>query len=165
MGSMGLLWAYRILAIVSGVVNAVSILLIRTRYGEARAKRLALDVSLLKRVDYLLILGFGAFSMLGYFILLFTLANYANVIGLDPFQASEVSDVFMLGQAVGRPAVGWPSDRFGRINITVFDDFGDKDTLPCFLGQRKAVRGVDHACFCRGPFRRGFLGWCGACDC
>ncbi|KAI3541287.1 hypothetical protein CSPX01_07646 [Colletotrichum filicis] len=67
MDSMGLPWAYRVLAIVSGIANVVSILLIRTRYGETRAKRLALDVSLFKRVDYLLILGFGAFSMLRYF--------------------------------------------------------------------------------------------------
>ncbi|KAK1524563.1 hypothetical protein CPAR01_13511 [Colletotrichum paranaense] len=119
MDSMGLPWAYRVLAIVSGIANVVSILLIRTRYGETRAKRLALDVSLFKRVDYLLILGFGAFSMLGYFILIFALANYANVIGLDPSQASQVSAVFMLGQAVGRPAIGWLSDRFGRINVTL----------------------------------------------
>ncbi|KAK1705480.1 major facilitator superfamily domain-containing protein [Colletotrichum acutatum] len=118
MNRMGLLWAYRVLAIVSGVANGVSVLLIRTRYGETRAKRLALDTSLFKRVDYLLILGFGALSMLGYFILVFTLANYANVIGLDPSQASQVSAVFMLGQAVGRPVIGWLSDRFGRINIT-----------------------------------------------
>ncbi|KAK1452789.1 hypothetical protein CCUS01_10663 [Colletotrichum cuscutae] len=119
MDSMGLPWAYRVLAIVSGIANVVSILLIRTRYGETRAKRLALDVSLFKRVDYLLILGFGAFSMLGYFILIFALANYANVIGLDPSQASQVSAVFMLGQAVRRPAIGWLSDRFGRINVTL----------------------------------------------
>ncbi|KAK1467195.1 hypothetical protein CMEL01_11188 [Colletotrichum melonis] len=119
MDSMGLPWAYRVLAIVSGIANVVSILLIRTRYGETRAKRLALDVSLFKRVDYLLILGFGAFSMLGYFILIFAPANYANVIGLDPSQASQVSAVFMLGQAVGRPAIGRLSDRFGRTNVTL----------------------------------------------
>ncbi|KXH47540.1 hypothetical protein CNYM01_07980 [Colletotrichum nymphaeae SA-01] len=124
MDSMGLLWAYRVLAIVSGIANVVSILLIRTRYGETRAKRLAVDVSLFKRVDYLLILGFGAFSMLGYFILIFTLANYANVIGLDPSQASQVSAVFMLGQAAGRPAIGWLSDRFGRINVTFLMTLG-----------------------------------------
>ncbi|KAK7420815.1 hypothetical protein QQX98_002619 [Neonectria punicea] len=121
--NMSLEWAYRLLGIVSGVVNFTSTLLIRTRYGPTQSRQLAFDTSLLRKPEYLLILGFGAFSMLGYFVLIFTLANYATVIGLSTSQASMVAALFMLGQAIGRPGIGWLSDRFGRINITLLMSF------------------------------------------
>ncbi|KAG4273458.1 hypothetical protein FPRO04_09581 [Fusarium proliferatum] len=116
-------WAYRILAIVSVVTNITCTLLIKTRYGVTQARQLAFDTTLLKKTEYLLILGFGAFSMLGYFVLIFTLANYANVIGLDSSQASMIPALFMLGQAIGRPGIGWLSDEFGRVNITFLMTF------------------------------------------
>ncbi|KAH7212244.1 major facilitator superfamily domain-containing protein [Fusarium oxysporum] len=116
--NMGLEWAYRILAIVSAVANITCTLLIRTRYN-SQATRLAFDTTLLHRPEYLLVLSYGAFSMLGYFVLIFTLANYANVIGLSSSQASMIPAFFMFGQAIGRPCIGWLSDRFGRINLTL----------------------------------------------
>ncbi|KAI7786740.1 hypothetical protein LA080_002851 [Diaporthe eres] len=64
-----------------------------------------------------------SFHVLAYFVLIFTLANYANVIGLGSSQASLVPALFMLGQATGRPAIGALSDRFGRINITLLMTF------------------------------------------
>lgn len=121
--NMSLEWAYRILAVVSAAANIICTLLIRTRHGESQQRRLAFDVLLFKKVEYLLILGFGAFNALAYFVLIFTLANYANVIGLDSSQASLISALFMLGQAIGRPAIGGLSDRFGRINITLLMTF------------------------------------------
>lgn len=116
--NLDLEWAYRILAIVSAVTNITCTSLIRTRYQVTGARQLAFDTTLLKKAEYLLFLAFGAFSMLGYFVLIFTLANYANVIGLDSSQASLIPALFMLGQAIGRPGIGWLSDRFGRLNIT-----------------------------------------------
>lgn len=120
---MSLEWAYRILAIVSAAANITCSLLIRTRYGQSQQRRLAFDATLFKKVEYLLFLGFSVFNMLAYFVLIFTLANYSNVIGLDSFQASLIPALFMLGQALGRPAVGGLSDRFGRINITLLMTF------------------------------------------
>lgn len=119
--NMGLGWAYRILAIMSTVANIICTILIRTRYESQ--SRLAFDTSLFRRPEYLLVLGYGAFSMLGYFVLIFTLANYANVIGLQSSQASMIPAFFMFGQAIGRPCVGWLSDRFGRINLTFIMSF------------------------------------------
>lgn len=121
--NMSLEWAYRILAIVSAAANIICSLLIRTRYGQSQQRRLAFDATLFKKAEYLLFLGFSVFNMLAYFVLIFTLANYSNVIGLDSFQASLIPALFMLGQALGRPAVGGLSDRFGRINITLLMTF------------------------------------------
>nr|CEG05499.1 unnamed protein product [Fusarium clavum]CEG05951.1 unnamed protein product [Fusarium clavum] len=120
--SMGLDWAYRILAIVSAVTNITCTLLIRTRYT-SQATRLAFDIKLLQKPEYLLVLSYGAFSTLGYFVLIFTLANYANVIGLQSSQASMIPAFFMFGQAIGRPCIGWLSDRYGRINLTFIMSF------------------------------------------
>lgn len=113
--NLGIDWAYRILAIVSAMVNIVCALLMRTRYA---ARPLALDWSLLKRKEYLIILCYGFVTMLGYFILIFTLANYANTIGLNASQASWIPALFMIGQAIGRPIIGRLSDLYGHIRVT-----------------------------------------------
>jgi MFS family permease len=117
-GHLGVAWAYRILAIVSAVVNVACACLVRTRYAAA-ARPLAFDWSLLRR-EFLVILGYGVLSMLGYFVLIFTLANYANVIGLDATQAAWIPALFMLGQAIGRSILGWLSDVYGHIQVTSF---------------------------------------------
>ncbi|KAH7142672.1 major facilitator superfamily domain-containing protein [Dactylonectria estremocensis] len=114
---LGLDWAFRILSIITFVINAACILLIRARYEAIGSRQLAFDTSLLKRVEYLLILAFGSFSMLGYFVLIFTLANYANEIGLDASQAAVIPALLMLGQALGRPVIGYFSDTIGPINM------------------------------------------------
>lgn len=115
--NLGLDWAFRILSIITFVINAACTLLIRTRYEATGSRQLAFDSSLLKRVEYLLILAFGSFSMLGYFVLIFTLANYANEIGLDASQAAVIPALLMLGQALGRPVIGYFSDTIGPINM------------------------------------------------
>lgn len=112
---LGVDWAYRILAIISAFVNIACALLMRTRYA---ARPLAFDWSLLRKKDYLLFLCYAFLSMLGYFVLIFTLANYANSIGLGASQAALIPALFMLGQAIGRPIVGRLSDVYGHIRVT-----------------------------------------------
>jgi MFS family permease len=55
--------------------------------------------------------------MLGYMTLLYSLPNFADSIGLNGSQAAAISAYLNLGIALGRPAVGWASDRWGRIEI------------------------------------------------
>lgn len=50
-------------------------------------------------------------------ILLDSLSNYAVSIGLSQYQASIITALLNLGTAVGRPGVGFASDRLGRIMI------------------------------------------------
>lgn len=61
--------------------------------------------------------------MLGYIVLLFSLPNYANSIGLTAHQGSIVGAILNLGQGLGRPPVGYFSDSFGRINMAAFMTF------------------------------------------
>ncbi|KAH6889400.1 monocarboxylate transporter [Thelonectria olida] len=115
--NLGLQYAFRILGILAFVVNTSCILLIKDRNKTTGSNQNAFDTSLLKRWEYLLLLGFACFTMLGYFILIFTLANYANEIGLNASQGAVISALFNGGQAVGRPLIGYFSDSMGRMNM------------------------------------------------
>ncbi|KAG4441209.1 hypothetical protein IFR05_003327 [Cadophora sp. M221] len=115
--SIGLGWAFRVLAIISCTVNILCMLLIRDRNKLVGSVQMAFDVRLFKRVEFLLLLGWGFFSMLGYIVLLFSLPSYARSVGLTAKQGSVIGALLNLGQGLGRPFVGYFSDSFGRINM------------------------------------------------
>ncbi|KAJ5138639.1 uncharacterized protein N7515_003487 [Penicillium bovifimosum] len=119
----GLGWAFRILGIVSCVVNLVCCNLLRDRNKAVGSRFTAFHLPLLRRPEFLLFLAWGVFSMLGYVALLFSVANFALSVGLSSHQGSIVSAMLNLGQGLGRPFVGMFSDRLGRINIATFLSF------------------------------------------
>ncbi|PSS20150.1 hypothetical protein M430DRAFT_90544, partial [Amorphotheca resinae ATCC 22711] len=121
--SIGLGWAFRVLAILAVVVNTICTLLVRDRNKAIGSVQMAFDVRLFKRVEFLFLLGWGFFSMLGYIVLLFSLPNYARSIGLSPQQGSVIGALLNLGQGIGRPFVGYFSDAAGRINMAGFCTF------------------------------------------
>lgn len=118
--SIGISWAFRILGILAFTVNFICAILIKDRNKAIGASQLAFDYQLLKRKEFLLLLGWGFFSMLGYIVLLFSLPDYAISMGLTAQQGSIVGAVLNLGQGIGRPLVGIFSDTAGRINIAGF---------------------------------------------
>ncbi|RAL17226.1 MCT family MFS transporter [Aspergillus homomorphus CBS 101889] len=120
---LGLPWAFRILGIIACVVNLVCANLLRDRNQAVGSRHQAFALPLLKRPEFLLFLGWGVFSMLGYVALLFSVANFALSVGLTSHQGSVVSALLNLGQGLGRPFVGMFSDRLGRINIATFLTF------------------------------------------
>ena len=118
--SLGLGWAFRILAICSCSVICIATLLIRDRNVAVGAIYNAFDLRLLRRPQFLLTLAWACFSMIGYVNLLFSLPNYAVSIGLTASQASVVGAILNLGQGIGRPLIGYFSDSLGRINMCLF---------------------------------------------
>ncbi|MCJ1406895.1 hypothetical protein MMC19_000965 [Ptychographa xylographoides] len=121
--SIGLGWAFRILGILAFTVNCICAILIKDRNKAIGASQLAFDYRLFKKKEYLLLQGWGFFSMLGYVVLLFSLPNYATSIGLTARQGSIIGALLNLGQGLGRPMVGLFSDSAGRINIAGFLTF------------------------------------------
>ena len=115
--SLGVEWAFRILGILACGVNFVCALLMKDRNKAIGAVQLAFDYTLFKRAEFLLVLGWGFFSMMGYITLLFSLPNYAISIGLSARQGSIIGALLNLGQGLGRPVVGVFSDNAGRINL------------------------------------------------
>ena len=121
--SIGLAWAFRILGIIAFTVNFICAMLIKDRNKAIGATQLAFDYRFFKRPEFLMLLGWGFFSMLGYIVLLFSLPNYALSIGLTAKQGSVIGALLNLGQGIGRPLVGIFSDSAGRINIAGFLTF------------------------------------------
>lgn len=87
--SLGVKWAFRILGILAFTVNSICSILIKDRNKAIGSSQLAFDYRLFKKVEFLLILGWGFFSMLGYIVLLFSLPNYALSVSSLPRVAAE----------------------------------------------------------------------------
>lgn len=88
--SLGLGWAFRILGIVSCVVNLICANLLRDRNSQVGARHGAFDVSLLKRPEFCLLEVWSVFSMLGYVVVLYSLPSYAVGVGLSAQQGSVI---------------------------------------------------------------------------
>ncbi|KAB8291247.1 hypothetical protein EYC80_009934 [Monilinia laxa] len=108
--SIGLGWAFRVLAILAFAANTTSTILIKDRNRAVGSVQLAFDARLFKKPEFLLLLGWGFFSMLGYIVLLFSLPSYARSVGLTASQGSVIGALMNLGQGLGRPVVGAFSD-------------------------------------------------------
>ncbi|KAL1868733.1 hypothetical protein Daus18300_005867 [Diaporthe australafricana] len=115
--NLGLSWAFRILAILAFVVNGVCSFLARDRNKEVGAVHQAFHKELFKKVELYLYLAWGFFSILGYIIVVFSLASYASAVGFTANQGSIIAAIFNLSQGLGRPVIGLFSDKVGRINI------------------------------------------------
>jgi MFS family permease len=113
----GLPWAFRALAVIACVVNTVCALVVRDRNRQVGSVLLGFDWRLFKYTEFLGLLVYGVLSMLGYIVLLFSLPNYARTVGLSAQQGSVVGAVLNLGQALGRPPIGYFSDSMGRLNM------------------------------------------------
>jgi predicted MFS family arabinose efflux permease len=61
--SIGLRWAFRTLGVVSFGVNFICAILLKDRNKHLSASLIAFDVKLLKRPEFLLLLGYGFFSV------------------------------------------------------------------------------------------------------
>ena len=115
--NISLAWTFRILALVACAVNLVAAMLIKDRNKQIGSSMLSFDYRLFKKLEFLGLLAFGFLSMLGYVVLLFSLPNYSRTIGLTASQGSIIGAVLNLGQALGRPPIGYFSDSFGRVNM------------------------------------------------
>ena len=121
--NIGLAWAFRILGLIACVVNLVCAMLVKDRNKQIGSSQLSFDYRLFRKPEFLGLLVFGFLSMLGYVVLLFSLPNYAKTIGLTASQGSIIGAVLNLGQALGRPPIGYFSDSFGRINMATTATF------------------------------------------
>ncbi|TFK47248.1 MFS general substrate transporter [Heliocybe sulcata] len=129
--TISLAWAYRITAICLFVVNIIATLFMRDRNKHINPNQKAFDVSLLLRPDFLLLLAWACFSLLGYIVLLYSLSDFSISKGLSAQQASIVTAVLSVGMTVGRPLVGYFSDSVGRINMAGIVTF--VTGLTCFI--------------------------------
>lgn len=110
-------WAFRILGILAFAVNTLCLVIIKDRHEAVGSRAIGIDLKLFKRKEFVLLQCWGFLSLLGYVVVLFSLPNYAQSIGLTPAEGSIISAMLNLGQGLGRPPVGYFSDSFGRLNM------------------------------------------------
>ena len=115
---IGLAWALRITGIIGFVGNVIGTLLIKDRNHIVKPPQLGFATHLLRRYDCLLLLAWAFVNLLGYMVILYSLSNYAvQVVGLTQAQAGVLTAVLNLGTGIGRPLIGFASDRFGRLEV------------------------------------------------
>jgi MFS family permease len=143
----GMPWAYRMTAIVCFVVNSIATCLVRDRNSEIKANQKSFDLELFKRWDFRILLMWGITQLLGYTAILFSIGDYSRAIGLTSQQASIVAACLSLGMVFGRPSVGFFSDIYGRINVSLLCGFATGLTIialwvPADYGNQTAKYGL-----------------------
>ncbi|KAF7536028.1 hypothetical protein G7054_g4880 [Neopestalotiopsis clavispora] len=121
--SVGIEWTYRILGLCTLIANIGAAFTMRdvphsmhhhNRQGPMFRIR---DFT---RVEVLLVVFWGLVTEFGYITLLYSLPSYATSIGLTSTQGSVANAMLNLGLALGRPLIGYFSDRLGRINMAMY---------------------------------------------
>lgn len=115
LSNLGHGWSLRITGVISCLVNLFATLLIKSRNHQVVPRHHGFDIKLLCRYDVILHLCFAFISMLGHMVVLFSLSDFGQSIGLTEEQAASVTAFLNLGIALGRPFIGILSDKFGRI--------------------------------------------------
>ncbi|KAM6533687.1 hypothetical protein FALCPG4_006652 [Fusarium falciforme] len=117
-------WTMRILGIICFAVNLSCGSLLRLPPKEKRrSKGAVMRFSVLRNMQYNILLAWAFLSSMAYVVLLFSLSSYAVAIGLTQHQGSIASALLNLGQAFGRPGVGVLSDKLGRFNVALAATF------------------------------------------
>lgn len=121
---ISLSWSLRITGILCLAGNLCGALLVRDRNAQVKPPQLGFATHLLRRYDCLLLLAWAFINLLGYMTILYSLSNYAvQIAGLSQSQASLLTAVLNLGTGFGRPAIGFISDYFGRIQVAATTTF------------------------------------------
>lgn len=125
----GVAWTWRILSFISVACNVVCVLLLRERphssptsssSSPGRGNHYSFNLGDFLRIQIFLILCWGFVTEFGYVALSYSLPSYATSLGLSPTQGSVVQALLSLGIGLGRPIVGYYSDRVGRINMALY---------------------------------------------
>lgn len=92
--NIGIAWTFRIMAVICFVVLVGCGLLLRDRNKSTGAQMKPLDWKLFEMVDFWLFLGWTWLSSLGYVVVIFSLAAYAQQVGFSAQQGSLASAMF-----------------------------------------------------------------------
>ena len=123
-------WALRMCCFVTLAVALVSSLVMRPRnhkpipFSQALTKkflmenlRLIFDIKVFKNGPMVLLACWFALCLMGYILILFSLAAYGTLVGLSHSQSSTVTSVMNAAQTIGRPLMGMFGDNIGRNNM------------------------------------------------
>lgn len=117
--NLGYAMTMRVLAILIFCFNGIAVLLLRNRNEQIGViARSPFNYRLLTTPGYPLILVYGLCCLFGYIMGLFSMSSYCTSIGLTASQGSVAVAMMSVGQAIGRPAIGFLCDNLGILNVT-----------------------------------------------
>ncbi|CEP16503.1 hypothetical protein [Parasitella parasitica] len=121
--TLGGVWCYRVLGIITFVVSLIATMLLREKPGIPNAKKIQLkdmiDLSICKDRKFIIWCIAGNLSMLSYFVPAFFLPSHATKIGLSPNQGSILVAVFSAVNVLGRIISGFLGDHVGVVNVDI----------------------------------------------
>ncbi|CAM9020203.1 unnamed protein product [Wickerhamomyces anomalus] len=126
-------WALRMVGLTTLFAMAISIFFIKQRKPFKREKlnfqnlkkntQLMFSKKVLERKSLWYITLWFAMGIIGYNLVIFSYATYATTMGLSTSQASTLTALINAAQTLGRPMMGFVSDRWvGRINYSIVLD-------------------------------------------
>ncbi|KAI8364424.1 major facilitator superfamily domain-containing protein [Blakeslea trispora] len=125
-GQYGIAWAYRIVGLMAFGICMVGSILIRTRLPpgtERQPVRSPIRPSMLKDIDFVILLHGLVISLTGYLIPLFYLPKYAASYGISRADSANIVGVACALNAIGRLVIGYFADRVGRLNMYIISCF------------------------------------------
>ena len=124
-------WALRMTGIVALTLALIATILNKPRnysplpYSTTLKKRfiidnfkLVFDIKIFKTYPLVLVSLWFLLCLLGYTLMLFSMAAYSTLVGLSAHDASTVTALLNVGQVFGRPSLGLVADRVGRNNLS-----------------------------------------------
>lgn len=116
--SNGVRWALRANAILSFGLVFIAVLLVRTRSKEKSISFTFVDWDYVKCPGAWLMCFYLITCMLGYVIIMYSIANFTVSLGYSPYQGSIASAAVQIGFIFGRPLAGFMSDLYGPVTVT-----------------------------------------------
>lgn len=107
-------WALRVQAMICAFLGLIATSLIRTRMN---MKYSIYDKEVVQSAGFWMCALYLVLCMLGYVIVLYTMANVATSLGYSAYQGSIASALVQAGSVLGRPIVGRVSDIFGAVTV------------------------------------------------
>ncbi|KAI0534033.1 MFS transporter, MCP family, solute carrier family 16, member 6 [Xylaria digitata] len=124
LGIIGFAWSLRITAVIVLSVNLAATLLIRSRNNDIKPSLTIINFHLLNSYQAKLLLVWCIILMFGYITLMFSLSDYALATGRSHQDSATVAAILNLGAALGRPFIGFVSDKYGRVEVAGVATFG-----------------------------------------
>ncbi|CEG63522.1 hypothetical protein RMATCC62417_00651 [Rhizopus microsporus] len=118
----GLPWAHRIIGLMAFGICAIASCLIRTRLppgAEREPIKSPIKLSMLKDVNFIIMLFGLVIALFGYLIPLFYIPTYSRAHGISAEQSSTIVGVTCAMNAIGRLVLGYFADHIGRLNMFI----------------------------------------------
>ncbi|WWD04636.1 hypothetical protein V865_002707 [Kwoniella europaea PYCC6329] len=113
-------WALIINGLISLVCLTPAVLLLKGRHKAVGARQAPLELKWIYHPGFLWVWLWAAFTMMAYFIALYSLASFAtSALSLPQSKGAALQSILAAGQMIGRPLWGYFLDTGGRINLTI----------------------------------------------